>query len=206
MSMKNNQQKVEGGSLKLEVTSTCKLQPASSRFVQERSDWKQIAAPLGGSRSARGFTLLLSVLIASILVALGSAIYDIVSKEILLSSSGRESQFAFYAADSGIECALYWDGKQGAFASTSPLTQVSCGGSAVTLNRTYVANTPVPPGRPVETVSFSFPLDGGITNPCVTVTVTKTFYPTQTIVASQGYNTCVTTNPLRLERAIRVQY
>ncbi|MES2134903.1 MAG: pilus assembly PilX N-terminal domain-containing protein [Patescibacteria group bacterium] len=153
-------------------------------------------------KSQRGFTLLLAVLIGSILIAIGSAIFNIVSKQIILSSSGRESQFAFFAADTGIECALYWDVKQSAFATTSPLTQVACGGGLADVTRT--------PGgtalRPTYTSVFSFPLDGGVTNPCVIVTVVKTFYPTETVVASQGYNTCVTTNPLRLERAIRVQY
>ena len=152
--------------------------------------------------SQRGFTLLLAVLISSILIAIGSAIFNILSKEIILSSSGRESQFAFFAADTGIECALYWDTKQNAFATTSALTQVACGGGLADLTRTSGGTLL----RPTYTTAFSFPLNGGVANPCITVTVTKTFYPTETVIASQGYNTCVTTNPLRLERAIRVQY
>ncbi len=75
----------------------------------------------------RGFVLLLAVLVSGILLALGVALYNIASKELILSSSGRDSQFAFYAADSGIECALYWDAKHDAFATTSSLTQVTCG-------------------------------------------------------------------------------
>ncbi len=158
--------------------------------------------PDSRKKTQRGFTLLLAVLIGSILIAIGSAIFNILSKEIILSSSGRESQFAFFAADTGIECALYWDAKHNAFATTSPLTQVACGGGLADVTHT--------PGgtqlRPTYTSVFSFPLDGGVANPCITVTVIKTFYPTETVVASQGYNTCITTNPLRLERAIRVQY
>jgi hypothetical protein len=153
-------------------------------------------------KTTRGFTLLLAVIISSILIALGSAIFNIVAKEVLLSSSGRESQFAFFAADTGIECGLYWDLRQNAFGTTSPLTEVTCGGGPATLTRT--------PGgtalRPTLTTTFSFPIDGGIANPCVTMSVVKTFYPSETSMVSRGYNTCVTTNPLRLERAIRVQY
>lgn len=154
------------------------------------------------STTRRGFTLLIAVLIGSILIALGSAIFSIVSKEIILSSSGRESQFAFFAADTGIECALYWDVKHNAFSSGSALTDVACGGAPAVLTRTAGNNGT----SPTLTTSFSFSLDSGVTNPCATVTVVKTTFPTSTVVASQGYNTCVTTNPLRLERAIRVQY
>lgn len=56
-----------------------------------------------------GFVLSFSVLIAGVLLSVGLAIFSITLKELLLSSGGRESQFAFYAADTGGECALYWD-------------------------------------------------------------------------------------------------
>jgi len=58
---------------------------------------------------SRGFTLLLAALVASIVLALGTSIYEIATKEVQLSSLGRDSQFAFYAADTAAECALYWD-------------------------------------------------------------------------------------------------
>ena len=157
----------------------------------------------------RGFTLIFSVLISSILVALGSAIFDLVSKEIILSSAGRESQFAFYAADTGIECALYWDYKQNAFSTTSALTQVLCDAD----------NSPAPmgghltrvldnsnPAHPILTTTFSFVLNGVNVNPSTDVQVVRTYYPTQTTINSYGHNTGVLTDPSRLERAIRVTY
>jgi hypothetical protein len=156
--------------------------------------------------SRRGFTLLIAVLVSSILVALGSAIFDLVSKEVLLSSSGRESQFAFYAADSGIECALYWDTKDDAFSTSSPATQVSCGGETVDLTKTYDPNPVDNPGHPRETTTFSFSFDGSVSEPCADVKVTKNYYPTASTLESYGHNTCVLTDPLRLERAIRVTY
>src|SRR3989338_4365174 len=115
----------------------------------------------------KGFTLLISVLIASILLALGFAIYNIVSKEILLSSAGRESQFAFYAADSGIECALYWDVQGNAFATSSSVAEVFCGGATSTVTRIYDA--------PLDalTAKFSFNFGGTLTNPCASVTVVR---------------------------------
>ncbi len=152
------------------------------------------------SRTAAGFTLLIAVLISSVLLALGYAIYNIVAKNVVLSSSGRESQFAFYAADTGIECVLHWDAKHDAFSSSSPLTQISCGSASSTLTRV------LDPVLQTYTTTFSFSVDGPITNPCVDATVVKQENPTRTTVESLGYNTCVTTNPRRIERAIRVNY
>ena len=42
---------------------------------------------------------LLAALVASVALSLGSSIYEIVSKELVLSSIGQDSQYAFYAAD-----------------------------------------------------------------------------------------------------------
>lgn len=149
----------------------------------------------------RGFTLLIAVLVSGILLALGFAIFNIASKEITLSSSGRESQFAFYAADSGIECALYWDYQQNAFSTTSP-QQPNCAGGPVD---SYTPNE-FDPDTGTYTTTFSFSLNGAPTAPCTDVTVTRSFLPTRTTVVAAGYNTCVTTNPRRIERAIQVRY
>ena len=150
-------------------------------------------------RQSRGFTLLLAVLISSIMLALGFAIYNIVAKDLILSSSGRESQFAFYASDTGIECALYWDGEPDAFSLGSGLDSISCGGANVPLNSIY-------DGVNVVTTTFSLSLGEGDTSPCANLIVQKFSTPRKTIVESRGYNTCVLTNPRRIERAIRVQY
>ena len=157
-------------------------------------------------KNARGFTLLLAVLISSILIALGGALFDIVSKEILLSSAGKESQFAFYAADTGVECALYWDSK-GMFSSSTPPTSgnpITCGGMAVT----DFQYTPDTSGDGYTySATFSFEYDGLPTNPCTTVQVVRTYEPAlQTTINSYGHNTCVLSSPTRLERAIRVMY
>jgi len=184
----------------------CRVQSAECRVNSKASKLESLHSTLYTQRSSRGFTLLLAVLISSILIALGSAIFDLVSKQILLSSAGRESQFAFYAADTGIECGLYWDYVQNAFSSTSPMTQISCGGSTATVSRTYTQSPPDNPGHPREVSTFSFSYSGGATAPCTDVKVTKNYLPTQTMLESYGHNTCVLSDPARLERAIRVSY
>ena len=57
----------------------------------------------------RGFVLAFSLLISSIVLALAFGIFNILLKQIVLTGSAKDSQIAFYAADAGAECALYWD-------------------------------------------------------------------------------------------------
>jgi hypothetical protein len=56
-----------------------------------------------------GFALLLSLIVTSILLTVGLGVSEIAFREILLSSFGNQSEIAFYAAETGLECALYWD-------------------------------------------------------------------------------------------------
>lgn len=144
--------------------------------------------------------MLIAVLVSSVLLALGFAIYNIVSKELIFSSAGRESQFAFYAADSGAECALYWDYKHDAFATSSPLTEVQCGDKTVPLTRDYDV------GNDIYTTTLSFSMGDSASSPCADVSVVRRHDPQRTTIESLGYNTCITSNLRRIERAIRAQY
>ncbi|KKW29441.1 MAG: hypothetical protein UY74_C0075G0010 [Candidatus Kaiserbacteria bacterium GW2011_GWC2_52_8b] len=97
------------------------------------------------SKSGKGFTLLLAALVSSIVLAIGAAIYGIAIKELNLSSIGRDSQFAFYAADTAAECTLYNDINKQLFATNSPATfQVSCDGTV--LNVSAVQNQSIVSG------------------------------------------------------------
>lgn len=73
----------------------------------------------------KGFSLLFTVLIISIILSLSLGIGSIVLNQIKLSGTGRESQIAFYAADAGIECALYWEIQESAFATTTT-SSINC--------------------------------------------------------------------------------
>ena len=57
----------------------------------------------------KGFSVLFASLTGSLALAIGLAILSITIKQITLASAGRESQLAFYSADTGIECALFLD-------------------------------------------------------------------------------------------------
>jgi len=149
----------------------------------------------------RGFALLYSVLVASLLLAIGLSIFNITIKELVLSSSARDSEFAFFAADTGTDCALYWDYVGGAFSTEDPAASVNCAGQTA----------PVTTEVDGENSTHAFSLDLGADNPyCTDVTVEKTSIEgglfRSTTIVSRGYNTCDAENPRRVERAIRVNY
>lgn len=158
----------------------------------------------------RGFTLLLAALIASLLSALGLAMFSIAQKEVVLSSLGRDSQFAFYAADTGAECALYWDFKYNAFATsttyTSTTTPAVCAGQELqdfptTWGEGVYDGSDGLGGENQYVSSFWFEPEGY----CVYVTVTKQDELPHTQVEALGYSTpCSQPNSARrLERAVR---
>lgn len=146
----------------------------------------------------KGFTILFAALVASLLLAIGLSIFGLTLKGLTLSSSARESVYAFFAADTGIECALYFDRvpTPSAFSTSSPASSVNCAGA----DRDVVASGGG--GMYIRT----FEIDLAPEPYCAEVTVTKTQSPRRTVVESRGYNTCDTENPRRVERALRAQY
>ncbi len=149
------------------------------------------------SNKQKGFTLLLAVLVSSIVLSVGLAIFSLTFKELRLSSAGRESQFAFYAADSGIECALYHDQRANAFSTTSPSSSITCNNTSLPVT----SSTPIP-GTYVRT--FSLVLDSASNRYCSNVTVTKT--DGDTAISARGTNTCGGADSRRVERAIEVTF
>ena len=153
------------------------------------------------SNNKKGFVLLFSVLVSSLLLSIGLAIFNITIKELVLAGSARESQFAIYAADTGADCALYWDIKQGPISEVTPMP-IQCHGQSMTVGGTGF-------GVP-SSFSFNLPPESS----CVVVTVTKNQITggapprtyIETIIESRGYNTCDTNNPRRIERAIILRY
>lgn len=57
----------------------------------------------------RGFVILISIVVSSLLLSMGLFISNIAYKELLLSTSTKSSQAAFYVADSVMGCALRAD-------------------------------------------------------------------------------------------------
>jgi len=150
------------------------------------------------SLGERGFTLLFASLFSSLLLAIGIGIFNIVFKELILTASSKESQLAFYNADTGIECALYWDLRNSTFATSTrsniPDEGILCASDDIATS--WIVD-PIGPNSAVTTFNLT-------TNSCATVTVTKSL--NDTTIESRGYNTCDTSNPKRVERGIKVSY
>ena len=166
--------------------------------------------------SQRGFTLLLAALVSSIVLALGTSIFQIAQKELTLSSIGRDSQFAFYTADTAAECALFWDFRYNYFATTTP--------SGVT--PTCDGQTLLPFDiQPAQSQPYTYPYTmtsqqvdlfleaSSATDYCAQVMVTKTLDATtnavQTTIRADGYSTScdtITTNPRALQRSVELHY
>jgi hypothetical protein len=67
-------------------------------------------------KNTSGFALLYAVLLTGVILAIGLGLSSILTKQIILSSIGSNSQVAYYAANTGKECVFYW-GFQGGTAA-----------------------------------------------------------------------------------------
>jgi Tfp pilus assembly protein PilX len=159
-----------------------------------------------------GFAMLFSVLVSSLILSVGLSIFNLTLKELVLSSSGRESQFAFFAADSGAECALYWEFKGVDIFATSTSSRTP-NPATPQCNLQNINITPTTSDGTSATTQFSFtlpPADAGCSaaGPNVIVTVSKVDNAgiISTTIDSRGYNTCVTTDTSRVERGLRIRY
>ena len=154
-----------------------------------------------------GFTLLISIVVTSIMLIISFVILNIALKQIVLANSNEASQHAFYAADSGLECAMYWDlhdSTISAFATTKTGT-IQCGGLTITTNTQTVPTNPTKPsliggGGANATSTFYLTFQSG----CAIVEVGKAANGLTTVY-SRGYNTC-TSGPRRFERGITLSF
>ncbi|MBI4087779.1 hypothetical protein HY418_00125 [Candidatus Kaiserbacteria bacterium] len=167
------------------------------------------------SRQA-GFTLLLAALVSSIVLALGSSIFAIAQKQLTLSSIGRDSQFAFYAADTAAECALFWDFRYNYFATTTPSgVSPTCDGQALTpFDIQPSASQPYSYPYTLISQKVDLFLDASLASDyCAQVTITKTKSQTtnavETAIHADGYSTScdtISTNSRALQRSVELHY
>ena len=131
----------------------------------------------------------------SVMLSFGLALGSLAYKQQVLASSAIQSQYAFYAADSALECALYADQQQNLFAfppsvpSSAPA--MSCD-AAAPISATIVSYTP----STQWVISTRLSLDSN--KRCADVTIYKPVPGTgTTFVFSQGYDVscAVVANP-----------
>lgn len=160
--------------------------------------------------SPRGFTLLISLVLTGVILAVAIALADLAYKQIVFSSVARQSQIAFYNADSAIECALYWDQKYNHFGfSKVNFPNITCGNQSIAITNSGVSGGIRTTSFSIATTSTQCPSGGTL----ATVTIRKTngtatcnSVGSTNCIFAAGYNTCNASDPRRIERGLKVQY
>ncbi|MDP2665660.1 MAG: hypothetical protein Q8P23_03455 [bacterium] len=142
-------------------------------------------------KTQRGFALLISIIFMSVMLSFGLALGSISYKQQVLASAAVESQYAFYAADAALECALYADQQLNLFAYTpdapSSAPVIPCDGSTTPFFSSILSHSATQ-----WVVKNTLSLDGG--KRCADVTVYKPAPGSDiTYIFSQGYDVSCTT-------------
>lgn len=136
----------------------------------------------------RGAVLLIAILVSSVALAVGLGVYNRTYKELYFASFWKQTQIAFSAADSGLECVMYWD-------RLSPQQPIAtCFEAVVGWDPSLNAFA-----------NFNMSVSGG----CVNINITKSGVAPSVVtrIESRGYNdACSSTNSRRVERGLGVQY
>jgi type II secretory pathway pseudopilin PulG len=183
-----------------------------------------------------GFTLLFAVLVSTLVVSISATIISIALRQTILSGTSRDSQYAFYAANTALDCAQYLDTKSLSVPNTfvfpapgtpelaipadnsSLVNEIACSGVKIITgegNKDQPWNQAI--GTGITTFKIKIINRAGSAIPnlpaynyCADVTVTKTFDTTNGVVITRievrGYNTCDENNTRRVERSVISQY
>jgi len=161
-------------------------------------------------KKKNGFALVIAVIFMSVMLSFGLALGSLSYKQQVLASSAVQSQYAFYAADAGLECALHADQQQDLFNYSAhdednPPSSITCDGMSAETRLVYLYN------EDQLVLKERLSLDNG--NRCVDITVYKPnpFGAGINYIFSQGYdvscNTVQNPNEARfVARGISIHY
>lgn len=83
-----------------------------------------------------GFAILFSVTLSAIILSIALGVVNIALKEVKFSTSARSTNEAFFAADTGMECALINDkSTSDVFVMTGRQKNINCFNQSITVNR-----------------------------------------------------------------------
>lgn len=178
----------------------------------------------------KGFTLLFAVLVSTLVVSIGATVVSIAVRQTILSGTSRESQYAFYAANTVLECVFYWDvaGKADLSGKVFPgdgdtslaagdLDDVNCSGGNIIDGSGFGGTTTfadagmTPNGANSYTVKMEIRDVTGTYDHeyCAEATISKVTGGdgvVTTTIEAKGYNTCDLNNPRAVERGLRQTY
>jgi hypothetical protein len=165
----------------------------------------------------RGFAMLFTVLIITLILALAIGISDTTYKQAVLSGLAKDSQIAFYQADAAVECGLQYDLTNKAFPYKSSSdtsmanvpNQIPCGNDTAGNLKTLTRDDSV--SYPNYYQFFFSPQDNDYdaSKPCMILLFNKTADQNgnvTSVVKARGFNICDTSNPRQVERALQVTY
>jgi len=151
--------------------------------------------------------MLFTVLIVSLMLAIGLGISDLTFKQTILSSLARDSQLAFYQADSGVECGMYYSENLGQFPRGTLVQEdqnnpnggaaprsINCGNNSASL---------VPEQSYTDYFVYQEKVATG-NLPCFSIIFDKTD-AVKNIISSRGFSTCSSTAQ-QVERGLSVTY
>jgi len=155
----------------------------------------------------KGYTLLFAMLLSTVVLSVGISILTIARKEVILTGNSRESHRAILAADSGIQCAAFWNFDLSKFPEPQQTgtfdPAINCQNSQITVSRdNEIGNE----------VTYSWNINDPAAKLCAKVIINKkqiqvgTETTVQTTFESRGYNVeCsrVGSSPNVVERALR---
>lgn len=168
------------------------------------------------NRRGGGYSLLLAILIINIVLAMSLGIFSITIKALILAAFVKDSQKAFGVADRALECALFWDRgyawngmtpQKSIYSSGTTFTpptnvdSAQCGGQRLNNPAPAPTGTGWTVTNTTATGTTNFMLTYPAENTCAEIKVVKD--QISTIITVNGYNTCVSSNPRKIQRTIQ---
>jgi Tfp pilus assembly protein PilE len=155
----------------------------------------------------KGYAILFTVIVVTIISLIAFGISNSSYKQLILSAVAKDSQVAFYQADTATECALYADVVQDMFSVMNPPPKsFECGVQATTGKPYELGIDMINQGTDYNLTPLSQD-----SLPCFEIVVNKTTPsnpgdPIFTKLKGRGYNNCDKTNPRTVQREIEVNY
>ena len=151
--------------------------PASTK--QQAPSRNPASCLLPPTHYSRGFALLVAIIFMSVMLAFGLALASFAYKQSVLATSAVQSQYAFYAADAGLECALYADQGENqnlfAYPTEEPpptsVPKINCDGIEASYHPEAPGGIATPPNGTQWVIAERLSLDSGLR--CADVTIYK---------------------------------
>ena len=140
-----------------------------------------------------GFVLLYTMIVSSIILAVALGISSVALKEAKFSTSAKATNEAFFAADTGAECALFFDKTDPAKNAFTGTATMNCANHNITLSLS---------GNPWSFTVNNLGSSGSAYADVILTKDTSTPIPTTTII-SKGYNN---SSNNKVERVLEVNY